>query len=273
MAENAVGQFIFQLRKEKKITQKELASQLHITDKAVSKWERGLSYPDISLLNSLSEILGVTTSELLNGQRSEECAGDVKASVDNALVYAEETAKGRIAYFRNIWAIAFSLFMLLSITVCVVCDIVISGKITWSRYPVSSILFAWLVLIPLVKSGKKGVFCSLAVLSLSILPFLYVLDQWIGSVSILPIGIFTSLLSVLYLWCVYFIFQKMKRRKWLAGGISLLLSIPLCLALNVGVAKVLGQPWIDGWDIMSVIILFIGAILLFLVDFSASRRT
>ena len=70
MDENKIGQFILELRKEQKITQRDLAAQLHITDKAVSKWERGLSCPDISLLTSLADILGVTTSELLNGQRS-----------------------------------------------------------------------------------------------------------------------------------------------------------------------------------------------------------
>lgn len=43
MDENKIGQFIAELRKEKKLTQKDLAAQLHITDKAVSKWERGVS--------------------------------------------------------------------------------------------------------------------------------------------------------------------------------------------------------------------------------------
>lgn len=43
MNENKIGPFIAALRKEKKLTQKELAAQLHITDKAVSKWERGVS--------------------------------------------------------------------------------------------------------------------------------------------------------------------------------------------------------------------------------------
>ena len=43
MNENTIGQFIAQMRKEKNITQKELVRQLHITDKAVSKWERGVS--------------------------------------------------------------------------------------------------------------------------------------------------------------------------------------------------------------------------------------
>ena len=49
------GQFIAKLRKEKNMTQKELAEKLHLTDKAISKWERGLSFPDIATLKPLSE--------------------------------------------------------------------------------------------------------------------------------------------------------------------------------------------------------------------------
>lgn len=64
-----MGLFIAQLRREKEATQKELADRLYVSDKAVSKWERGLSVPDISLLLPLAEILGVTTTELLRGER------------------------------------------------------------------------------------------------------------------------------------------------------------------------------------------------------------
>ncbi len=63
------GKFIAQLRKEKKLTQKDLANKLGINDKTVSKWETGVMAPDISLLNELSSILGITSTELLNGQR------------------------------------------------------------------------------------------------------------------------------------------------------------------------------------------------------------
>lgn len=68
----AFGNFISQLRKENGYTQKELAQKLFISDKAISKWERGLSMPDISLLIPLSETLGVTVTELLKHQHIEE---------------------------------------------------------------------------------------------------------------------------------------------------------------------------------------------------------
>ena len=61
------GNFIVERRKAINMTQKELAEKLHITDKAVSKWERGLSFPDISILIPLSEVLNVSLYDLLTG--------------------------------------------------------------------------------------------------------------------------------------------------------------------------------------------------------------
>ena len=59
------GLFVAKLRKEKGFTQKELAKRLSISDKAVSKWETGVSLPDISLLIPLGDLLGVSVTELL----------------------------------------------------------------------------------------------------------------------------------------------------------------------------------------------------------------
>ena len=59
-----VGAFLAQLRKEKGYTQKELAEKLWVSDKAVSKWERALSMPDIALLTPLARCLGVSVTEL-----------------------------------------------------------------------------------------------------------------------------------------------------------------------------------------------------------------
>lgn len=60
-----LGSFIRRLRQERGMTQAELAKLLYVTDKAVSKWERELSYPDVSLFPKLADVLGVTVSDLL----------------------------------------------------------------------------------------------------------------------------------------------------------------------------------------------------------------
>ena len=59
MTKEQLGAFIAQQRKLQGMTQKDLAARLHITDKAVSKWERGLSYPDVTLLETLAEVFGL----------------------------------------------------------------------------------------------------------------------------------------------------------------------------------------------------------------------
>lgn len=64
------GALMAQARKERGLTQKELAQSLHVSTQAVSKWERGLSFPDVPLLESLSRRLGLTVSELLSGERN-----------------------------------------------------------------------------------------------------------------------------------------------------------------------------------------------------------
>ncbi len=64
------GNFIAQLRKENNMTQSELAEKLNISSKAVSKWETGVSLPDINLLMPLAEVLQISTAELLQSQRN-----------------------------------------------------------------------------------------------------------------------------------------------------------------------------------------------------------
>lgn len=64
-----IGKFIASLRKDKNLTQEELAEKLYVTDRAVSKWERGLSLPDAGNMLDLCNILGITVNELLNGEK------------------------------------------------------------------------------------------------------------------------------------------------------------------------------------------------------------
>lgn len=66
MMNTSMGEIISTLRKEKGMTQKELADKLGITDKAVSKWERDVSFPDTATIPKLAEILEVSVEELMN---------------------------------------------------------------------------------------------------------------------------------------------------------------------------------------------------------------
>ena len=71
MEAEKTGKLIKRLRLEKGLTQKELALMINVSDKAVSKWERGCGMPDLSLLPPLSEVLGITAESLLSGKLEE----------------------------------------------------------------------------------------------------------------------------------------------------------------------------------------------------------
>ena len=87
MEKEKFGNFVAFLRKEQGMTQKDLAEKLCLTDKAVSKWERGLSFPDISMLEPLAEIFGVTILELLQGERMQE---EIAISIEETSVKETE---------------------------------------------------------------------------------------------------------------------------------------------------------------------------------------
>lgn len=92
------GAFVAQLRKERGMTQKELAQKVYVSDKAVSKWERGLSMPDITLLIPLSQVLCISVTELLECQRLEQTtmdSGRVEELMHRMITYSEETPAER----------------------------------------------------------------------------------------------------------------------------------------------------------------------------------
>lgn len=71
MNNQKTGALIAAIRKEQGLTQEQLGEKLHVTGKAVSKWERGLSFPGVDILEKLAGVLGVTVTELLAGERME----------------------------------------------------------------------------------------------------------------------------------------------------------------------------------------------------------
>lgn len=69
MSQEKIGRFIATCRKDKNMTQQELAEQLGVTDRAISNWENGKNMPDLSLFKPLCNILGITINELLSGEK------------------------------------------------------------------------------------------------------------------------------------------------------------------------------------------------------------
>ena len=86
------GAFVAQCRKEKKMTQVDLAAKLNVTDKAISRWERGVGFPDINTIEPLAAALDVSVAELMKSERIDESNVSITMNdeiVNNTLNFAE----------------------------------------------------------------------------------------------------------------------------------------------------------------------------------------
>ena len=143
-----VGAFIAKCRKEQNLTQLQLAQKLMVTDRAVSKWERGKGMPDVSIMLDLCEIFGITVNELLIGKRI-----DMKKDDQNneklLLDMAEEINKKNKIIWTDMWVII------------IISVIALLGGIAVARF--------------LIPEGIWQLVCILAVTILFMIPCFYAL--------------------------------------------------------------------------------------------------
>lgn len=97
----SIGETIASLRKQKGMTQNELAEKMNVTDKAVSKWERDLSFPDINTISKLADILDVSVEELLKAKKKENSNTKIKDLI-NLIFKAVALAMGIAVVVLNI---------------------------------------------------------------------------------------------------------------------------------------------------------------------------
>lgn len=141
--EKTFGEFFKQKRLEKNLTQKQLASQLFVSESTVSKWEKNVAHPDITLLPKLAEILGVTEHELIT------------ASIDNKTREEKNQAKKwRTLSFS--WNLFFYITYSLALIPCFICDLAINKGLTWFWIVLSALVlsFTFTNLPSLVKKHK-----------------------------------------------------------------------------------------------------------------------
>jgi transcriptional regulator with XRE-family HTH domain len=257
-----IGDFILTLRKAKNMTQKELAEKLNITDKAVSKWERGLGYPDITIVSKLADILDVTVNELLNGERTvkESTICDIGDVVESTLDYADKVSEQRKFKTLNIAIGVISLIFLISIFICILCNLATTKTISWSIVPSCSIVLAWFIIMPIIRFKKNKWTISLLCLSILIIPFLWIIEKntsingWLNSIGI-PIVI----ASLSYLWGVVYLFGYTKINKWYGVSIAFIIMPILDIIIDI----VLGRLLIDYFFLLTML----GAVIISLTFF------
>lgn len=275
MENEKIGPFIRQLRKDRNLTQKELAAMLNVTDKAVSKWELSASLPDVALLLPLAEALGVSVTELLGGVRTpaspakgpesppQDTAGDI-------LSYTRKTSSQRREILR-LWLFAgVSGAFLLAALVCWICDTALNGLLSWSLIVDISLLLCWVVLLPLLTARRHALPLALGALSAVTLPYLYLLGRLLRDPRVFRFGLPITPAAVVYLWTIWAVWRRFHRRRLIAAGITLLLTAAVSLFINA-VTKALagtGSRSLCGDSLVTLVL----AAVCFLAEF-LRRRT
>ncbi|MFT4143835.1 MAG: helix-turn-helix transcriptional regulator [Mobilitalea sp.] len=138
------GEYIIKRRKELGLTQKELANKLFVTESAVSKWERGLSYPDITLIRDLCNILSISEHELLTAGEDMETKNTKKLAKRYLNI---------VKVLRNVQILLYGLTLL----ICFICNLAVQHKLSWFFIVLTSVLVSMsLTLLPVMVTKKKG---------------------------------------------------------------------------------------------------------------------
>lgn len=166
-----IGNFIMQNRKAKKLTQKQLADKLCVTDRAISRWERGVGTPDISLLITLGEILEVSVNEILLGEKIENITKEQsdKILVDSISLYKKNDIKKTVKIYFLIMIMITSL--LLAITFFNISMIISNLSIYYIFLILGGLFVSLLVFTKLSKDyllKKKIVIITCVVYSISL---------------------------------------------------------------------------------------------------------
>ena len=255
------GTFISTLRKQKSLTQKQLAEQLGITDKAISKWERGLGYPDIETVLPLAKALGVTANEILMGEKVETEKVNIKqvnTIVNEVVKYSKSMSKLKTKDFAKKLTIALSSIFMLTILICGICDIAINDKLSWSYYVIGGLVVAWFTLMPLINLKRNKWLVTLIGLAITSIPYLYLIESLItvkGWVSALALPL--AIITIGYLFIVICIFSYLKFNKWYLSSFTALLLIPYSIIGNTLIERYVGRNIYYMHNIMALIFIVV----------------
>ena len=223
--ENTFGDFLKQKRQEKKLTQKELSSLLFVSESAVSKWEKNVAHPDITLLPKLCEILGVSEHELITASI------DKKTRQDKV-----EAKKWRTLSFS--WSLFFYISYIIALIPCFICNLAIDKTLSWFWIVLSALVlsFTFTNLPQLIKKHK------LLILPASMYGALVLL---LGVCSIYTKGnwFFIPVVAVLFALIVVFapifiskykVFKKIKKyNNFISVAIDFVLLNILLITINI----------------------------------------
>ena len=154
MDANKFGCFVAERRKELKMTQKDLAAKIQVTDKAVSKWERGLGFPDINTIEDLADALDVSIMELMKSEREKQEISAEEMAVNDVVQIAKTDFEERQKIITYTFAGSTLLFTILEILL----------SIDWNAERLAlSANVPWVAIVPGIIMLIYGIICKIKV--------------------------------------------------------------------------------------------------------------
>ena len=180
MNQEKIGKFIAECRKNKKLTQSELAEKLGVTDKSISNWENGRNMPDLSLFKSLCELLDISINDLISGEKiSKEIYQEkLEENIINTIDYTNKKVIAKNNYIGIILIIFGILIVITSMTI-------IPSESSWGS--IYSIFGSIISLVGVLKLSKKLPLFKRILLSLGyiiLLPILLIVIDFISVINI-----------------------------------------------------------------------------------------
>lgn len=224
------GKYIAEKRKEKGLTQEELANKLYVIPTTISKWERGVSYPDITVITNLCKELNISEHEFFT------------ACDDEAMT----KEKREVQKYRTIkkWLFNITNFgYLIGIITCLICNLVIDHKLSWFLIVLLGILISFSITsLPFYLKNNKYKFCKIFTIVTILVYILLFIINYVNNGNWLLSSYLIASFVFIFLWISILICTFTKIALYYKISISLLMLSFVTVFTNQFCAKVLDIP-------------------------------
>lgn len=212
-----IGEQISSARKKMNYTQRELADKIGVSDKAISKWERGAGCPDISLLLPLCEELNIDVSQLL-GKETVNTENQNGQKEEQRLLQFAEYAKMKILDNRTTILKYITIFLcvasIISIGICLLVDYVLTRTLTWSLTASAAIAYGCVIVSVFLMCKSYRLERALGVSSVLLFPLLFVISMHGELTMFFPKAYVIALGAVILAWIIYGVLFHLRISIW-----------------------------------------------------------
>ena len=264
----SLGERIQQLRKNRGLSQEQLADSLNVSRQAISKWETDQSSPEIDNILALSRVFSVTTDELLGNNLNND---SLTSAAESVPIKKEPFDIGSIVkrfltvLDRKVIILFFTLLCIVAVCTCLIVNYAIDQRISWAVYPIVSVPVGWLLFIPLIHRKYTLAVCILTLISI---PFLYLLDKASGTSDwFCGLGFPLAIMGIVTIWLIYLLYRFLKISQWYKAAITVFISGIANVITDYYVGKFTETAQLSVGTLIQLLSCFMGSVILGIIGY------